>query len=252
MPTDCSEVFADTSVLFNFALDGNPKGAKELFREHDCRKVVSQQVKEEFDGVRENREKIHRSLLEYASKDKVKEFRLSDIDGLSSNDRGYARELRDELLAMDKGEAVRRLREKRRKLDTAARELFEEGLVDEVLKGCSRDTQLKGYLGAVMENKADVRIVCDAVYWHREMDGSGTFLASDKDDILGEDLSEEDDHTSGVDKIEDSDDEISFEALLEDDRSMREKINEQIEQRYDSKSTLDILSIHEFLDKCDG
>jgi len=247
---DCSEIFADTSVLFNFAIDDNPKGAKELFEEHDCGKIVSQQVKEEFDGVRENREKIHRFLLEYASKDEVEEFRLSDIDGLSPNDRSYARELRDELVAMDEVEAVSRLREKRRNLDTAARELFEEGLIDEVLEGCSRDTQLKGYLGAVMENEADVRIVCDAVYWHRKMDGSGTFLASDKDDILGEESSEEDDATSDVDKIEDSEDEIPFEALLEDDRSMREKINEQIEQRYDSESTLDILSIHEFLDEC--
>lgn len=244
MSVDCSEVFTDTSVLFNYSLDDNPKGAKKLFREHDCRKVVSQQVKDEFDRVRENREKIHRSLLERASKGTVDDFRPGSIDGLSQNDRSYAVELQNELCEMDEVEAVRRIREKHRKLDTASRELFDEGLVDEVLHGCSRDTQLKGYLEAVMESPADVRIVCDAVYWHREENGSGTFLASDKDDILGEDSSEED----GSEPEESE--ELSFESLLKDDRSMREKINNQIEQRYGSDATLDILSIHEFLEKC--
>lgn len=210
MPVDCSEVFTDTSVLFNYSLDDNPKGARELFREHDCRKVLSEQVKEEFDRVRDNRKLIHRSLLEHASKGEVEEFDLSEIENLSSNDRSYALELREELCAMDEMEAVRRLREKRRKFDRASEELFEH-LIDEVLESCSRDGKLKGYLESVMENSADVRIVYDAVYWKREEDGSGTFLASDKDDILGEEDSEE---STAVDKIED----LSFDALLDDDR----------------------------------
>lgn len=209
---DFSEVFTDTSVLFDYAL-GDDCDADTLFDQHSSTKVVSKSVKREFNRVYERREKLHQALLKLARQGELEQFDPPGDVNLTSNDWGYVEQLLDQLFEIeDDAEVVRRLNEKRRQLKNAKRLLFEasESLIHRV---CSpdRDPMLKGYLQMDVENTADVRIICEVVQWTLN-GGSGTFLTSDSDDILS---------NSGV-------------------------INKHI-QRYDSDGELTVLSATSFI-----
>jgi hypothetical protein len=134
------------------------------------------------------------------------------------------------------------------RLEKARDELFgSEGCVA-VLAVDGVDAQLMGLLRGVVENEADVRVLCDAVAWRRD-GGSGVFLTEDTEDILGDSKPEDegysDDDGSGSDGLPDS-----FEDFLgTENRSTPEQINDQIANRFGPESKLHILSPEGFVEE---
>jgi len=148
---------------------------------------------------------------------------------------------------MDDVEAVRRLNELINRLEKAKDELFEEDGTLTVLSLDGVDAQLVGLLRGVVENEADIRVLCDAAAWSRN-GGSGTFLTEDNEDLLGSDgdtgsAVERGDADESGDGIPDS----FADFLGSDEKSVPERINDQIVSRYDSDAALQILSIDDFL-----
>lgn len=179
-----SEIFADTSVLFDYAID-NKQEARTLLQHDQISKVISKSVKREFENVFQRRQKLHESILKFARRGDLEQFDPPGDVRLTGNDWGYIEQLLNELMELEgKAEAVRRLNERRRRLKRAKRQLFEspDCLIADV---CSpkRDPVLNGYLQTDIKNRADVRIVCEAVQWTLN-GGSGAFVTSDLDDLL--------------------------------------------------------------------
>lgn len=246
------DVFGDTCVLFDYSVERRAD-ARRLFEERvHVEKVVSPRVKREFESVASRQQDIHRELLDHATSNRLEEYEPETLGGQKNATR-YAIELYSELLDLgDEVEVVRRLNELVNQLEKARDELFgTEGLVT-VVKVDGVDARLSGLLSSVVSNDADVRVLSDAVAWRRD-GGSGTFLSEDADDILGD----EDSQSEKVsDHVETSNEETegglsdSFEDFFaEEEKSVPEQINEQIARRYDSESTLTILSIGGYLER---
>lgn len=238
------EVFTDTSVLFNYALDVDKQRADELLLERQCRVISSKAVRQEFERVMERRQAIHTQLLPYIKNEKVGEFKPKNSESLSNNDWGYVREFCRALSNVEPAEAARRVQERNRQLKQAYRQIFEikDSLVV-IEQMPPRDASLLGNLSGVVHNDDDVRILCDAVEWCRN-GGTGIFLTSDKDDMLpGEDRVD-----TGAEKSDTLSD--SFADFLSGDlRSTPEKINEAIQRRYSCSCCLEIHSTNSFLNK---
>lgn len=239
------DVFADTCVLFNYAVERESE-AMIVFEERAALdKVVSQRIKREFDSVATRQQDIHRELLEFATRGELGEYEPENVVR-QKNDVRYIIGLYSELTdAKDEVESVRRLNELINRLEKARDELFgPEGRVT-ILTVDGLDAQLMGLLRRVVENEADVRVLCDAVAWRRNS-GSGVFLTEDTEDILGDEKSRD---------KEDGSDDVSERGGLPDsfddflgaeDKSVPDQINDQIVTRYGSDSKLYILSTGDF------
>ncbi|UPM45348.1 hypothetical protein [Halocatena salina] len=241
---DQLEVFTDTSVLFNFALDVQQHRADELLVHHECIVVASDTVKREFEGVMERRQRIHTQLLPYIKRNEVQHFEPENPDSLTPNDWGYVQDFRDTLSELKPAEAAHRVQERNRQLKQGYREIFEFDSPYVILVQVpSRDASLLGNLSGIVQNDADARILCDAVEWRRD-GGSGLFLTSDTGDMLA-DTAEDENESEESSELPDSF--VSF--LSGDSRSLPQKINDAIQRRYDECCYLDIHSIDSFLDQ---
>lgn len=238
------EVFTDTSVLFNYALDARQQRADELLIQHECVVVATETVKREFEAVKDRRQEIHTELLPYIKRYAVEEYEPENPDSMTENDWGYVREFRSVLGELEPAEAARRVQERNRQLKRGYRELFEgNSPYVGVIQVPTRDANLLGQLSGIIQNDADARILCDAVEWKRD-GGSGHFITSDVNDMLAD--------SEGEDDESDDDEELpdSFEGLLAGDpRTAPEQINDAVSQRYDDSCCLELHSIDTFLRK---
>ncbi|QIB78080.1 hypothetical protein G3A49_07995 [Haloferax volcanii] len=241
---DVEDVFTDTCVLFAYAVEGE-KGARVLFEESTFDKVASERIKREFVSVADRHQDIHRELLEFAATDDLDEYEPTDLH--QKNDVRYVIDLYSDLSEMDDVEVVRRLNELINRLEKARDELFETDEVLTVLALDGVDAQLVGQLRGVVENEADIRVLCDAAAWSRN-GGSGTFLTEDTEDLLGSDEGTRSAVKGG--EADESGDGLSdsfADFLGSENKSVPERINDQIVSRYDNDSALQILSIDDFL-----
>lgn len=251
-PIEAKDVFGDTCVLFNYAVNRR-ENARILFEDRaQVEKVASPRIKREFESVANRQQDIHRELLKFTTSGLLEEYEPEEI-GSQKNDLKYAVELYSDLTALDdKVEVVRRLNELVNRLEKAKDELFGKDGHVTIVEVNGLDARLKGLLSGVVSNEADVRVLCDAVGWRRD-GGSGTFLSEDAEDILGKRNEQtranpgpgEEMDGEGTDRLSDS-----FEDFFAiEEMSLPERINEQIARRYDSESTLTILSVRAFLNQ---
>lgn len=247
-----SDVFGDTCVLFDYAVEGRD-AARRLFEDRDdVEKVVSPRIRREFESVSGRHQDIHREFLEFATSEGIEAYDPKEV-GSQSNDLRYAIDLYSELAALDDTvEVVRRLNELVNRLEKAEEELFGPDGRVRVIDVDGLDPQLKGHLSGVVSNDADVRVLCDAVAWRRN-GGSGVFLSEDTEDILGAGEAQRDDDPEDDGSTSESEDgglPNSFEDFLaaDEEKSKPERINEQISLRYDQSATLRILSVRDYLD----
>jgi hypothetical protein len=241
---DVEDVFTDTCVLFAYAVEGETE-ARKFFEDSTSDKVASERIEREFVSVADRHQDIHRELLEFAATNDLDKYEPADLH--QKNDVRYVIDLYSDLTEMDDVEAVRRLNELINRLEKAKDELFEEDGTLTVLSLDGVDAQLVGLLRGVVENEADIRVLCDAAAWSRN-GGSGTFLTEDNEDLLGSDgdtgsAVERGDADESGDGIPDS----FADFLGSDEKSVPERINDQIVSRYDSDAALQILSIDDFL-----
>jgi hypothetical protein len=244
------DVFADTCVLFDYAVERR-SDARSLFDTGDeIEKVVSRRIEREFDSVATRKQDIHRELLEFAAADELDEYEPQG-DVSQKNDVRYVVSLYSELTDLaHEVDDVRRLTELIPRLEKASDELFgAEGCIT-VLTVDGVDARLIGLLRGVIENEADVRVLCDAVAWRRD-GGSGVFLTEDSEDILGKDGpddEDEDDESNAQSESNGLPDSFA-DFLGTEDRSVPEQINDKIESRYGPDSRLRILSTAEFVER---
>lgn len=245
-----TDVFTDTCVLFDYAVEER-EAATTLFETYPgIDEVVSQRVKREFESVASRHQDVHRELLEVATEGDLAAYQAAEL-GSQSNDIGYVVDIYNKLLTLnDDAEVIRRVNELINRLNKARRELFGDDGIVVVLDLDGLDARLKGALDPLIDNDADVRIVCDAVKWRRN-GGSGTFLTADADDLLGDGDSDTDSGSTSSDSVEDdasgglSD---SFEDFLAaEEKSLPERINDRIASRFNAGATLTILSVPELL-----
>lgn len=245
------DVFNDTCVLFDYAIDAREESRRLFDERTDVEKVVSPRIKREFESVSKRQQDIHRELLEFATSGELDDYEANSLKG-QSNDLSYVIDLYSELLEFDDTvEVVRRLNELINRLEKVHEELFGSDELVTVLDIDGLDPQLKGLLSVVVSNDDDVRVLCDAVAWRRK-GGSGTFLTEDTEDILGkDDGTESDDSSDGVESRASNQGGLpdSFEDFLSggEEKPLPEQINEQITLRYDHSARLRIMSVSEFL-----
>ena len=239
-----ADVFTDTCVLFCYAVEGEPE-ARHVFEDPTLDKVASERIQREFVSVSDRHQDIHRELLEFAATGDLDEYEPADLH--QKNDVRYVVDLYSELTDMDNVEAVRRLNELINRLEKASDELFgTEGILT-VLSVDGVDAQLVGLLRGVVENNADIRVICDAAVWSRN-GGSGIFLTEDTEDLLGSDQDTEDNAEDDVDETGGSGLPDSFADFLGSERkSVPKRINEHVVNRYDTSAELRILSAEEFV-----
>lgn len=241
---DVEDAFTDTCVLFAYAVEGEAD-AKKLFEDTTLDKIASERIRREFVSVADRHQDIHRELLEFAATDDLDEYEPTDLD--QKNDVRYVINLYSDLTEMDDIKVVRRLNELINRLEKARDELFETDGVLTVLAYDGIDAQLVGLLRGVVENEADIRVLCDAAAWSRN-GGSGTFLTEDTEDLLGRDKDTGSAVESGeADKSGDGLPDSFADFLGTEEKSIPKRINDQIVSRYDSDSALQILSIEDFL-----
>ncbi|PSQ51909.1 hypothetical protein BRD20_08805 [Halobacteriales archaeon SW_8_65_20] len=241
---DVGGLFTDTCVLFAYAVEGEAD-ARKLFEDSPHDKVASERIKREFVSVADRHQDIHRELLEFAATGDLGEYEPAGLH--QKNDVRYVIDLYSDLTEMDDVEVVRRLNELINRLEKARDELFETGGVLTILAVDGVDAQLVGLLRGVVENEDDIRVLCDATAWSRN-GGSGTFLTEDTEDLLGSDertgsAVEGGDADESGDELPDS----FADFLGSENKSVPERINDQIVSRYDTDSALQILSIEDFL-----
>ena len=239
------DVFADTCVLFDYAVERESEAITVFEDRAALNNVVSQRIEREFDSVATRQQDIHRELLKFATSGELNKYEPENV-GRQKNDVRYVVGLYSELTdAEDNVEAIRRLNELINRLEKAQDELFgPEGRLT-ILTVDGVDAQLMGLLRGVVENEADVRVLCDAVAWSRN-GGSGVFLTEDTEDILGDD--EFQDKEDGSDNVSEDGLPDSFDDFLGgEDKSIPDQINDQIVTRYGSESKLYILSTGDFV-----
>jgi hypothetical protein len=255
-PLDTTAAFTDTSVLFDYALDGRAP-AETLFLDTPAvSKVTSKRGRNEFEAVRERRVAIHREFRGHLPGD-LEEFDPEGLSELTGNDLGYLTDLFNELLEIeDDAEALRRLNEKKRQLNTAHRELFSgTNPAVEVVEVGTIDIQLRDALALEIDNMDDVRLLCDVVEWTRD-GGTGVFLTSDAKDFLPEqdDTGQADTDDGAEDDAPEADEGGGLPSSLtdfmsDDETSKTERINEQIRGRYSDEAKVDIMRTEAFLEQ---
>lgn len=242
-----NEVFTDTSVLFNYTFRDGDGSARQLILQHSCTQCASENVKSEFEGVRDNREQICNEIIPYIANGNLDEFEPSNADDLSPNDRDFLENFRDTLSELDPATATKRVNRRLRQLKAGWNDLMEEpnpylSIVSYQRVGAG----LVGNLNGIVENDADCRIIADAADWHYN-GGCGIFITSDKDDTLGRggsssERSTGDDDSSGLPD--------SFAGFIGgDSRSLPEKINDKIRESpdYGEDCCLDFYSPSEYI-----
>lgn len=240
--------FLDTSVCYNYTFEDDAGEARCLIQHHPTGLYYSSSVVREFKSVKERRETICDEALGYIDEGRLDEFEPSNPDDLSCNDFRFIDDFIANLEPLSPVEQVKRINKKLNQLQQGWENLFLDP--DPLLMGTpalERDSGLMRTLEAVVENRADCRIISDAVEWCDQGYGDH-FITSDKDDILGRYRASNDDRTNSeentVSELPDS-----FVGFIEgDDRSRVERINDIIERTYSDSARLRFYSAPEFLE----
>lgn len=189
---DVSEVFADTCVLLNYVQQWleSDRGSVSFFEEHGSAKVISETVEQEFSDRCDARSIIYHDLVTFVVESEEGGIEDYDVDArdpldeedvrLTPNDRDNVLDIQIRLVTEDSAEALRKLREYLRQIDTRRR-YIEEQLAEIV--GVNEDAGLKRSLATVVTNSADRQVLSDAAGWFLD-GGTGTLTTLDGEDIL--------------------------------------------------------------------
>lgn len=180
-------VFNDTCVLLDFALKQDDGSAKELLKNHRAENVISRTVQREFEGVKNRREKLVKSVLKEYKKGNLDDWEPPQSLDLSPNDRTYCADLFSDLRDMKSdSDVLQFLSEKERQLRQGKDELLEEpdAVIDTVWNG-ERSATLLGHLRGCVTNGKDRKVICDAADW-ADKNGANTLVSSDYDDMISE------------------------------------------------------------------
>lgn len=189
---DVSEVFVDTSVLLNYVQQWleRERGSVAFFEEHHAEKVISETVEGEFSDRCDARSIIYHDMTEFVAEVESAGIEAYDIDdrdplgdedvGLMPSDRDNVLDVQVRLVMEDPVEALRKLREYLRLIDSNRRYVEEQ--LREIV-GVNEDAELVGALASCVENSADRQVITDAAGWYLD-DGSGTVTTLDHEDIL--------------------------------------------------------------------
>jgi len=241
------EVFTDTSVLFNYTFKDDDGSARQLILQHSCSQCASENVRTEFERVRDNRKQLCNEIIPYVANGNLDEFEPSNAEQLSPNDRDFLENFRDTISELDPATAIKRVNRRLRQLKAGWDDLFKEPNPYVSIVSYERvGAGLVGNLSGIVENNADCRIIADAADWCYN-GGCGIFITSDKDDTLGRDDTSEgqsaaDDASSGLPD--------SFAGFIDgDDRTLPEKINDAIRGSpdYGEDCCLDFYAPNEYI-----
>lgn len=178
-------VFTDTCVLLDFVLKQDDGTAKELLVEHTSENVISRTVQREFEGVKNRRKKLVKSVLKAHKKDNLDDWEPPRSIDLSPNDRSYCGEIFSELRDMKSdSDILKFLSEKEREIRRGEDVLLKEpnAVIDTVWNG-SRDPGLLSRLRTLVTNGNDRKVICDAADWADE-NGTDPLVTADYDDIM--------------------------------------------------------------------
>lgn len=177
--------FSDTCVLLDYVLKQDDGSAEELLTDHRAEIVISRTVEREFEGVKERREEIVKSVLKAHKRGSLDEWEPPQSIDLSPNDRTYCADLLSELRDMKSdSEVLQFLSEKERQLRQGKDELLKEpnAVIDTVWNG-DRSAALLGNLRSCVSNGNDRKVICDAADW-ADQNGTNTLVSSDDDDMI--------------------------------------------------------------------
>lgn len=237
---ETSEVFLDTSVLYDYTKDA-VSDAQALFEEHsNIVKATSEAGEAEYRKVAERRAKAIDRCEKFAANNSLEDFSFNSLEFLTSNDRGALRNYRDALLRdHSEVEALRRLNERKRTYQRGVELLFdaEDALV--TVRDVEARPALERRFQMDIDNGNDREILCHAADWHDKGFGN-TFTTSDTGDFgddgeLGSYLS-----TDGGD-LPDSLGDLGQPPLIE-------RINESIKTEYSPSAWLHVVDLERLLE----
>jgi hypothetical protein len=179
--------FVDTCILLNYVNRYWERDkVSELLSADDVEHVISDAVAEEFETVCERRRDIYSEMVAFLLEqdDDITSFDPAER-GLrtAGNDAEHIRTIQFELAdtASDSREVLRLLCRFLRNLDDAVDKVMTE-FVDRIADPCG-PIMLSFRLADVVDNTADVRVLCDAAQWSAD-GGSGVFVTLDSTDII--------------------------------------------------------------------
>lgn len=182
-PNAFSEVFFDTSVLFDYVLAQDDGTARELLENHESDNYTGSTPKREFEEVKDRREQVIKSIYEC---DNLSEWQVPPGVDLSENDKMWCAEILAELEQIaTRKELEDRLDSKERKFNRGKDMLFDnhECLISEVWPN-ALDAQLLSSLQFI-ENNNDRHVVCESADWAANV-SSDSLISSDNDDLLSQ------------------------------------------------------------------
>ena len=182
---DYSETTSDTSVLFNYTLRQDNGESKEILSDPSRKNVVSKNVRDEYENAASNRRDALKSMSKAAGRGSLDGWEVPDSLDLSVQDEDWCLSLKSRLcdIGSDK-QILTKLSQAVRMFNKGYQDLFEgpDRWISEVTPR-SNNALLRGYLQRVVDDKGDVKIICDAGAWSKD-GGSGTFLTADKNHML--------------------------------------------------------------------
>lgn len=183
---DTDEVFLETSVLVEFAQEGESSDCHRLYRSHDGDTITSPYVKIEFERKKTNREHI----VEYfqskigAGDHDFSEYHPPDDEHLSRSDVEYAVDLLSALAAADDiMKAQEELSLRRTRFRRAYDVLFVRDGGNLSVFPAEPSAWILRMLSGVIGNRDDGRIIAEAIDWADSEDRE-TVLTKDRRDFV--------------------------------------------------------------------
>lgn len=233
------EAFTDSSVIFNYILDQDPRPTIEYFHVHESRKIAGSYVREEVYSAKKRRVAFFEWL---STQGEIKPTSVVDYtDHLSTNDEGYIRDL---LYDIDKRfdsfrDKVEAIQNEITRLDAGIDEMFEndDPRIDEVVTYSISD-KLKRSINGIINHRHDSKIVTNAAHWSAD-EATGIFVHCDEDDLTG---NEEDTGTEQSEGLPDT-----LEGLLENSEEPPKLMNRKIKRELGEEARLEFHTLQSFI-----
>lgn len=187
--SDISNVFADTSILLNFAQrEVETDFSSKIIESDSLEVIVGVTVAEEIESVRERRSDIYEDFIDFVldEEDKISEYSpASRRTYFDDNDREHIRDLQRLLLGYDSRAEIQRIlrnftRAVERRIDYIQEEIISNSKFDQ-----QPAMSVVFALDPAIENKDDRKVVADAALWAAEAeDSSGVFVTKDGQHII--------------------------------------------------------------------
>ena len=187
--SDISNVFADTSILLNFAQrEVETDFSSKIIESDSLEVIVGVAVAEEIESVRERRSDIYEDFIDFVleEEDKIGEYSpVSRRIYFDDNDREHIRDLQRVLLGYDSRAEIQRIlrnftRAVERRIDYIREEIISKSKFDQ-----QPAMTVLFALDPTIPNKDDRKVVSDAALWAAEgEDSSGVFVTKDSQDII--------------------------------------------------------------------